>query len=198
MVEYDPGLESSNQLQLPYFHFTDENGEDLYEDVVVANFIRSLKPFFDELINGRFRFKELLGESESVGVSEEEIQAAWDEVSSIPDQAANDLLEDSMRYIKLQDIGFKGANLKLKGNFFNGISDSLQRAASSIMGFFSSSIPFDPANFVFRKMVEWLKQLLAYLNAILGSLTKAIPALEAIKELKDLLENGYELAITDL
>jgi len=47
---------------------------------------------------------------------------------------------------------------------------------------------------VLSKLLTWTKPALKVMNSILGSLLKAFPGMEVVKELKDHVEAGYEIA----
>ncbi len=85
---------------------------------------------------------------------------------------------------QLTVAGLDGAELDLKLEGFNEAMDAfrLQMQATGWIG---------------RRLRKLLLRLLKWINTILGSLSSVIPSGEAIKELKEVLENGVEEAADD-
>ena len=110
-----------------------------------------------------------------------------DEVAIFRDRIDKDNLDYDERYVKnanyiLTQIGFTGETLTLKANVLNKLWDGVLRAGDGIISFARNPI------------VKAIRKLLAYLNSLLGSLTKLIPGVDGIKEIKEIGESYLNVA----
>ncbi|HKC37876.1 MAG TPA: hypothetical protein VKB95_17490 [Chitinophagaceae bacterium] len=85
----------------------------------------------------------------------------------------------------LKKIGMTDKNLELKTTllqrFWNKLKNLKEKAADKIL------------NFRLPNIRSLFKKLMSCLNSILGSLTKLFPALDPIKEFKEMLESATDL-----
>ncbi|MCG7859240.1 hypothetical protein MD537_19850, partial [Flavihumibacter sediminis] len=123
--------------------------------------------------------------SESESISVESFLAALEEASRILIQnletIRKQLYLDGYRRrfeSRLSQVGFTNRSLRLKAATLNFHWRRVRRrvgdAVDSIIDFSNNPI------------VRVLRRFLEYLNSILGSLTKVIPGVEAIKEIKEI------------
>ena len=82
----------------------------------------------------------------------------------------------------LNAIGFTGSSLKLKAGLLNKLWDGVISTGDGIISFASNSI------------VKALRKFLTYLNSLLGSLKELIPGIDAIKEIKEVIESYLSVA----
>lgn len=82
----------------------------------------------------------------------------------------------------LTQIGFTGATLELKANVLNKMWDRVEKAGD---GFIS---------FIGRPIVKAIRKFLTYLNSLLGSLSKLVPGVDGLKEIKEIGESYVAIA----
>jgi hypothetical protein len=82
----------------------------------------------------------------------------------------------------LDRIGFSGSSLKLKAGLINKLWDSVIAAGNGIITFASNPV------------VKALRKFLSYLNSLLGSLKELLPGIDAIKEIKEVIESYLGMA----
>jgi hypothetical protein len=90
---------------------------------------------------------------------------------------------------QLQRVGMTGDMLRMKERSLNLYLDPVDQIISQPLT--------DKANLgerAIEKLLTWTKPAFKVMNSILGSLLKAFPGMEVVKELKEHVEAGYEIA----
>jgi len=82
---------------------------------------------------------------------------------------------------QLTMVGFTRTSLQIKGRRLNKLWDDVKRSSENV------------GQFVFRPFFKTMLKFLGFLNKVLGSLLKVIPATEAIKEIKDFAESYIDV-----
>lgn len=86
----------------------------------------------------------------------------------------------------LMNIGFAKKSLRLKAAVLNKLWAEIVKVSNRV-----GNRIIDFAN---NEIVTLVRRFLAYLNSILGSLAKLIPAIEPIKEIKEIIESYLVIA----
>lgn len=86
----------------------------------------------------------------------------------------------------LEEIGFTGNSLILKANVLNKLWDGVIKVAEKAGG--------GVISFAINPIVKALRKFLTYLNSLLGSLKELIPGIDAIKEIKEVVESYLSIA----
>lgn len=90
---------------------------------------------------------------------------------------------------KLETSGMTGPMLRMKDASLNFYLDPIDRiVAQPLTG--KESL----GEKVMNKLITWTKPAFKVMNSILGSLLKAFPGMEVVKELKEHVEASYEVA----
>jgi hypothetical protein len=90
---------------------------------------------------------------------------------------------------QLQRVGMTGDMLRMKERSLNLYLDPVDQIISQPLT--------DKANLgerAIETLLTWTKPAFKVMNSILGSLLKAFPGMEVVKELKEHVEAGYEIA----
>ena len=95
-----------------------------------------------------------------------------------PDQQENLIVISDI----LKDIGFSGSSLKLKAGLLSKLWSAVVSAGDGIISFASNPV------------VKALRKFLSYLNSLLGSLKELLPGIDAIKEIKEIIESYLNVA----
>ena len=185
---------------LPRFELSKENDEE-----IVRSFLESLEYFFKDFVEAPFNFADWAGQKNIGNLTSDMFQSAWDESRTSLRTTLN-LYDDSQNegtlYRKLESIGFTRYSLQAKANLLNTFSKKL---GDFVDEFFPSeppntrifSILLDaPENVSYSASMTFiniLKDLLDYLNALLGSLAKIFEVIDIIKEFKELIEGSIEV-----
>lgn len=90
---------------------------------------------------------------------------------------------------KLERSGMTGPMLRMKDASLNFYLDPIDRIVAQPLTEKESL-----AEKVMNKLVTWTKPAFKVMNSILGSLLKAFPGMEVVKELKEHVEASYEVA----
>jgi hypothetical protein len=198
---YFQPLISKNMAQyvLPQFDLSQENDGE-----IVRSFLVSLEHFFTNFVEAPFNFSDWVGQKNIGGLTSGVFQFAWEETSNAFQKTLN--LFDANRaegtlYRKLESIGFTKHSLRAKAILLNAFSNKLREF---IVEFFPGDAPntrifsilFSPEKSSFSASMAFiniLKDLLDYLNALLGSLAKIFEVIDIIKEFKELIEGTIEV-----
>lgn len=138
------------------------------------------------------------------GIVDPELQAqfvqTWPQASNNLTQAIRQLREESIRVQstskkrntlrrKLEKAGLTGPMLRMKETSLNFYLDPIDRIVSlPLTG--KESLGEKAMN----KLLTWTKPAFKVMNSIFGSLLKAFPGIEIVKELKEHVEASYEVA----
>ena len=87
---------------------------------------------------------------------------------------------------QLQQIGFTGNSLQLKAKLLNKLWKDVIEEDYSISG--------KMIDFAQKKIVKLVRKFLHFLNSVLNSLKLFLPPLDAIKEVKEVMENYLKIA----
>ncbi|MDQ6480320.1 hypothetical protein [Dyadobacter sp. LHD-138] len=184
---------------LPRFDLSRENDE-----AIVRSFLVSLEYFFKDFVEAPFNFADWVGQKNIGDLTNEMFQSAWEETSTSLHVALNfydESQNEGTLYRKLESIGFTRYSLQAKANLLNTFSKKL---GDFIDEFFPSEVPntrifsilYSPENVSYRSSMTFiniLKDLLDYLNALLGSLAKIFEVIDIIKEFKELIEGSIKV-----
>ncbi|WP_254413307.1 hypothetical protein [Dyadobacter diqingensis] len=184
---------------LPRFDLSRENDEE-----IVRSFLVSLEYFFKNFVETPFNFADWVGQKNIGNLTSDMFQSAWEETRTSLRTTLNlydDSQNDGTLYRKLESIGFTRASLQAKANLLNTFSIKL---GDFITEFFPFEVPntrvfsilYSPENVNYSASMAFiniLKDLLDYLNALLGSLAKIFDVIDIIKEFKELIEGSIEV-----
>jgi hypothetical protein len=124
----------------------------------------------------------------------------WPQAANNLAQAIRRLLEESIRVQSVSDeprklrrqlerAGLTGPMLRMKETSLNFYLDPIDRIVDQpLIG--KESL----GQKVVNKLLTWTKPAFKVMNSILGSLLKAFPGMEVVKELKEHVEASYEVA----
>lgn len=184
---------------LPQFDLSQEN-----DGAIVRSFLVSLDHFFSDFVEAPFNFADWVGLKNISGLTTPIFHSAWEETRTalketfaLFDQSST----EGTLYRKLESIGFTKYSLLAKAHLFNSFSNKLR---AFIDDFFPHEAPntrifsilYEPENVSYSAsmaFINLLKDLLDYLNTLLGSLAKIFEVIDVIKEFKELIEGTIEV-----
>jgi hypothetical protein len=161
---------------------------------------------FKRLARMLSRIRASLGNliNRDIGIIDPELRAhfvrTWPQASDILALAIHRLLEEAIRghsasdrpsrlRRQLEKAGLTGSMLRMKETSLNFYVDPIDRIfAQPLTG--KESL----GEKVVNKLLTWTKPAFKVMNSILGSLLKAFPGMEVVKELKEHVEASYEVA----
>ncbi|MBE9466485.1 hypothetical protein ACFP1I_24020 [Dyadobacter subterraneus] len=166
------------KYNLPRFDLTLDG-----DDNVVWSFLESLDGFFENLVYEPFNFADWVGRQRIGDLTAKMFREAWEE-SKDALRRVWDLYRDSQYkntiIAKLESVGFTSYSLKAKANLLNTLSDKLRDFIDTFYnyelpdnGLFSLLHSFKRfGSTIYTEFIKLFKDLLDYLNALLGSLAK--------------------------
>ncbi|PKD19578.1 hypothetical protein APR41_02945 [Salegentibacter salinarum] len=106
---------------------------------------------------------------------EASLKEATEEFLSSLDESKENWSEQNLRR-----IGFSGESLILKAKILDGLWKKMRDLMKDVWK--------EYIDFTNDTVVKWLREFLAFLNSILGSLKTLIPGIDSIKESKEIME----------
>ena len=170
------------------------NLDDIHLDPhIVLNFLRGVPEGLKEIFSSDWfiAFLEegnVKEEGDKNNISPDLFFRAFDEAQKVLYRALDEIdrqMNDDDFFYQFEDqltmIGFTRSSLQIKGRRLNKLWEDVKKSSESV------------GRFVFRPFFKKMLKFLEFLNKILGSLLKVIPATEAIKEIKDFGESYIEV-----